>query len=176
MTDLLRRQHQEIRSLFAQVEQVPGDQRSETFECLRRLLAVHETAEEVVVHPTARELGPAGRAVVDQRLEEERAAKQLLSDLDGMATDDEGFGTRLVELRRAVEDHADAEEAVLLPLLEAEVSTEDLRAMARQLEVAEAMAPTHPHPHGPDSALGNLVAGPFLAMVDKVRDRLTSSR
>jgi hypothetical protein len=34
------------------------------------------------------------------------------------------------------------------------------------------MAPTHAHPHGPNSAIGNMVVGPFAAMVDKVRDKL----
>ncbi|MBV8981501.1 MAG: hypothetical protein JO086_11425 [Acidimicrobiia bacterium] len=44
--------------------------------------------------------------------------------------------------------------------------------MGKQLQMAEKMAPTHPHPHGPEGALGNLVIRPFVVMVDKVRDAL----
>ena len=29
-----------------------------------------------------------------------------------------------------------------------------------------------PHPHGPSGPVGNLLVGPFAAMVDKVRDAL----
>jgi hypothetical protein len=37
------------------------------------------------------------------------------------------------------------------------------------------MAPTHPHPHGPTSGIGNQLVGPFVAMVDKVRDKLAKA-
>jgi hypothetical protein len=38
--------------------------------------------------------------------------------------------------------------------------------------VAEALAPTHPHPRGPDSALGNIAVGPMVAVGDRTRDAL----
>jgi hemerythrin superfamily protein len=174
VTDLLRHQHTEIRSLFAQVEQLPGEQRVQTFDCLRRLLAVHETAEELVVHPAARQLSDEAAAVVDQRLAEEQVAERMLASLDGAGADGGELGGELVELRRVVEAHAGAEEADLFPLLEERLPAEELRQMAERVEAAEAMAPTHPHPHAPASATGQLLSGPFLAMVDKVRDRLRS--
>src|SRR5215204_5405058 len=43
---LLLRQHQEIRSLFTELETATGDARRDAFRSLVRLLAVHETAEE----------------------------------------------------------------------------------------------------------------------------------
>src|SRR5437764_6141635 len=43
---LLERQHEEIRALFAKVEQATGEERREEFRDLVRLLSVHETAEE----------------------------------------------------------------------------------------------------------------------------------
>lgn len=172
VTELLRRQHTEVKELFAQIEQAPADQRGELFDCLRRTLAVHETAEEIVVHPAARETGERGAHIVAARLAEEDQAKQALADLEQLGPDAEGFGTQLLQLRRDVEAHADAEETELFPLLEAELEDDVLRAMADQLEVAEAMAPTHPHPHGPNDPLGLLLTGPFVKMVDAVRDRL----
>jgi hypothetical protein len=42
--------------------------------------------------------------------------------------------------------------------------------MAARVESVQAMAPTHPN--GPNSAVGNLLVGPFAAMADKVRDKL----
>jgi hypothetical protein len=34
------------------------------------------------------------------------------------------------------------------------------------------MAPTHAHKMAPTSATGNVVLGPFVAMVDRVRDAI----
>src|SRR4051794_6725501 len=50
----LKEQHQQIKSLFSEVRSASGEQRREAFFALRRLLAVHETAEEEIVHPAAR--------------------------------------------------------------------------------------------------------------------------
>ncbi|MGH3685517.1 MAG: hypothetical protein ACRDRU_20850 [Pseudonocardiaceae bacterium] len=49
------------------------------------MLAVHETAEEEVVHPAARRVLAGGNdGLVDDRLAEENEAKQLLSQLEGL--------------------------------------------------------------------------------------------
>jgi hypothetical protein len=56
-------------------------QQQELFEDLVRLLAVHETAEEEVVHPTARRKLDHGDEVVESRLHEEDEAKRALTEL-----------------------------------------------------------------------------------------------
>jgi hemerythrin superfamily protein len=166
---LLRAQHARIRHLFEEVATGAGSAfRQERFEELRTLLAVHETAEELVVHPQARH-GEGGDAVVDERLREEHDAKEMLQALDGMKVTDPDFGPRLAELRTAVLDHAAGEERDEFPLLLA-TSDEKLRArMARAVTAAEAMAPTHPHP-GVESLTANLLLGPMASVVDRTRD------
>src|SRR2546421_149069 len=84
--ELLRQQHQNVKRMFSEMSRVRGKDRDDLFDCLRKTLAVHETAEAILI--------------------------------------------------------------------------------------AERVAPTHPHPHGPETALGNLMVGPFVAMVDKVRDKI----
>ncbi|MFI5689715.1 hemerythrin domain-containing protein [Streptomyces sp. NPDC051636] len=79
---LLMRQHGDIRNLFDEVEASTGEERRDAFRRLVRLLAVHETAEEEVVHPFARRALSGGEKVVDERLAEERAAKETLAALD----------------------------------------------------------------------------------------------
>lgn len=165
----LKGQHQEIRHLFQQLR-APGADRTELFPCLVRLLAVHETAEEMVVHPQARRAAD-GAAVVEARLDEESKAKQSLADLERRGVGDPGFATELAAFEQAVLEHAEREEREEFPLL-AGADDEVLRAMTAQLQLAEDMAPTHPHPHGPESALGNMMVGPFVSVVDRVRDAL----
>ena len=54
VVSFLKSQHEEIKSRFQQVSNATGDARQEAFDGLRRLLAVHETAEEEVVYPRAK--------------------------------------------------------------------------------------------------------------------------
>jgi hemerythrin superfamily protein len=172
-TELLRQQHDEVRRMFSQLVPSTGSARAELFDCLRATLAVHETAEEIVVYPEVRALGDEGQRIADARLEEESAAKQMLADLEKIGPEGgAAFDELLEKFRTAVVAHASAEETEVFPLLESTVEGNKLGEMADAILVAEDMAPTHPHPHGPDSALGNLLIGPFVALVDKVRDKL----
>ncbi|MCA6093848.1 hemerythrin domain-containing protein [Streptomyces sp. SCA3-4] len=166
---LLKEQHRQIRELFEQVETAEGEGRREAFRKLVRLLAVHETAEEEVVHPTARRAFESGDRVVADRLREEREAKEVLSELDGMDVDDPDFMPTLRALRDDVLAHADAEERLEFNRLQEQTEQRTLARMAKAVRAAEAMAPTHPHP-GVESATKNIVLGPLAAVVDRTRD------
>ncbi len=167
--DLLQRQHALIRDMFDEVERCSGDERRKAFQRLVRLLAVHETAEEEIVHPYARRVLPGGVEVVDDRLEEERAAKELLQQMDQAGSDDPNFMANLERLRADVMAHARAEERYEFLQLRARTSEAERRAMAAGVKAAEAMAPTHPHP-GVESATKNVLVGTPAAMMDRIRD------
>ncbi|MBT2421862.1 hemerythrin domain-containing protein [Streptomyces sp. ISL-22] len=166
---LLMRQHGDIRNLFDEVEKSNGDERRAAFRRLIRLLAMHETAEEEVVHPFTRRSVPDGEKVVADRLQEEREAKELLSHLDGMDPDDPKFLPELQALRLDVMAHARAEERYEFNHIRRQADKARLASMASALRAAEAMAPTHPHP-GTESAVKNLTLGPIAAVVDRTRD------
>jgi hemerythrin superfamily protein len=166
--DLLIHQHKEIRRLIQQVDDKTGEARAKAFERLRRLLAVHETAEEEVVHPVARRSLDNGDEVIDARLEEENESKKMLQALEKMGPSAPGFDALFAELRQAVLDHAEQEEREEFPELKA-LGTAEMRVMAAAIKAAEAMAPTHPHP-GVETATQNLLAGPIAAVADRTRD------
>jgi hemerythrin superfamily protein len=172
--DLLQRQHREIRALFAGLETAEDEPRRDLFRDLVRLLAVHETAEELVVHPEIRDLEPAAAPVVEARLGEEHRAKELLTTLQQMGPEADGFDTLLVQLRDDVLAHAEHEEREEFPLLRAHRPPERLRAMAATVKVAEAAAPTRPHP-GVESAKANLLLGPPAAIMDRARDAIRAA-
>jgi hypothetical protein len=171
---LLRHQHQRIRAEFAAVAESSGPAQAEAFEALRTLLAAHETAEEMVVRPMTRRSIAGGDAIADERIEEERQAKELLAELDGMDVGTEDFATRLETLRLAVLSHAEEEERTEFPRLENEVDAGTLERMGTRIRVVERLAPTHPHPHV-NSPTANTVLGPFAAVVDRIRDAFTSA-
>jgi hemerythrin superfamily protein len=171
---LLIGQHMEIRDLFAEVQSCTGEQRADAFARLVRLLAVHETAEEIVVHPATRRSVDGGDAIVEDRLAEEEQAKQQLAHLESIGTDDPSFPEELARLREAVLQHAHHEEAYEFRYLRQHHDPEQLRHLATLVQAAERMAPTHPHP-STQSATANLVAGPAVALFDRVKDAVRST-
>lgn len=171
VVDFLTGQHQRIKTLFDETLLAAGGERDESFVRLRRLLAVHETAEEEIVHPRACHELDNGSDVVDARLAEEKQAKTVLADLEDVDVDSEFFTEKLRELRNAVLDHAGHEERDEFAGLRTDLSDTELRLMERAVELAETFAPTRPHAEV-QSAPANVLVGPFASMVDRARDAI----
>jgi hemerythrin superfamily protein len=169
VVELLLEQHEQIRGMITAVDDAVGQVKQQRFEELRRFLAVHETAEELVTHPSAR-TAEGGNPVVDARLEEETESKKMLADLDGMSVDDAAFDAKFATLKSAVLAHANAEEEQEFPLLRATKDQHQLNKMANAIRAAEALAPTHPHPSVGSSMTMNLMAGPLASVLDRTRD------
>ena len=166
----LKAQHNLIEDMFDEVLLASDPQaREKPFVELRQLLAVHETAEEMVVHPRVRREADAGDEIVDARLAEEHEAKELLAQIEKLHITSQQFIDELTKLRDAVLDHAQHEENEEFPVLEREVDDNDLKRMATAVRAAEAIAPTRPHP-GVESAKLNFAVGPFASMLDRARD------
>jgi hemerythrin superfamily protein len=165
-------QHQQIKDLFEDVSESSGAERQDSFTALRQLLAVHETAEEEVVHPRARQEIADGDDVVDARLEEENEAKHKLAALEKLDIDSTEFETLFRELQADVLLHAAAEEEQEFFELADHLDDTQLDRMRSAVVLAESVAPTRPHP-GVESAKANLLSGPFAAMLDRARDALT---
>ncbi|MCV7279698.1 hemerythrin domain-containing protein [Mycolicibacterium flavescens] len=163
-------QHNLIKDLFDEVLGASHPKaREKAFTDLRRLLAVHETAEEMVVHPRARSAVEDGDAVVDARLKEEHEAKEFLSRLEKMDIASQEFITELTKFRDDVIEHAELEEREEFSRLQQQLDDNDLKVMAGAVQAAEAIAPTHPHA-GVESAKANFAVGPFASMLDRARD------
>jgi hemerythrin superfamily protein len=162
-------QHQHIKSLSAETLATSGKARERAFVALRRLLAVHETAEEKIVHPRAKRKIPNGDKIIGARLDEEHEAKTVLSELEKLDVDDQSFTDTLTELRDAVVKHAEHQEKQEFAKLEQELGSDELEHMGRAAKLAEAIAPTRPHA-GVESQVANLATGPFAAMMDRARD------
>jgi hemerythrin superfamily protein len=168
--DFLLDQHRQVRELFGEIEQSSGRPRRRASQALVRLLAVHETAEEIAVWPTVMAQLPEGRGLAVARKREENRSKKLLSRFERIDPSSDSYDQKLAEVKALVLDHAEREEREVFPLLRQHKSESQLRGMRTTLIAAEAIAPTHPHPHAPESAVGNLLLGPPIAIVDRMRD------
>jgi hemerythrin superfamily protein len=125
----LKAQHEEIKSRFQQVSSVTGDQRQAAFDDLRRLLAVHETAEEEVVHPRAKQAIAGGESIVDARLSEENEAKKVLAELEKLDVNSAEFDELFATFEEDVIAHAEAEEREEFVQLRLELDDSQLERM-----------------------------------------------
>lgn len=169
---VLLEQHARIHELFAQITSVQGAPKQQAFDDLRSLLAVHETAEEMILRPVSRET--AGDAVAEARNSEEDKATHVLADLEKMDVNSAEFDRMLAEFQSAVTDHAEHEEAEEFPSVVSGRDEKERARMGSALRGAEKTAPTHAHPSAAGSTTKQYVMGPFAALVDKARDALKS--
>jgi hemerythrin superfamily protein len=166
----LKAQHNLIEDMFDQVLHASDPQaREKPFVQLRQLLAVHETAEEMIVHPRVRRDVDGMDSIVDARLEEEHEAKELLSSIEKLDVTSKEFVEQLTKLRDAVLDHAQHEETYEFSKLQQELEADELKRLTKAVQAAEAIAPTRPHA-GVESAKLNFAVGPFASMLDRARD------
>lgn len=171
---ILLEQHARIRDLFAELQPeasgLDQDHRQHVFDELRALLAVHETAEEMVLRPVSRDV--AGQAVADARNREEEAATKILYELEKLDVGSPEFASLVAELEQAVSDHAEHEEREEFPLVIAECDEDQRQTMGTKVRAAEKVAPTHPHPSAAGSTTAQYVMGPFASLLDRSRDAL----
>lgn len=172
---LLQRDHQSAERLLSRVDGLTNAQAAEYFCELREALVRHEVAEELVIYPAFREKVPLGGGVADARLAEQAAVGQELARLEHEDTSSASFLTQLRELRAAVLAHASQEESEVFPPLKAALRPSELEQLGEHYEKALASAPTHPHPHVPQTPPGNTLLEPLAALIDHLRDAMRSS-
>jgi hemerythrin superfamily protein len=139
VVELLEAQHARIRELFDEVARTEGEEREHAFRDLVRLLAVHETVEEEVVHPFARGALDGGEFVVRERIVEEERAGRALARLDAMDPDSPEFLDLVAALRQDVLAHADNEERYEFAHFDRVADRGRLETLARAVRAAEAL-------------------------------------
>jgi hypothetical protein len=166
---LLAQDHETVGQRLAELELAAPEARADLFWELVTQLMRHEVAEEVVVYPALRrEAG--GDEVADARQAEEAEAEKMLARMENVDPTTEEFLGAVRDLHGAVIDHATKEEAEVFPLLLANEEADFLTRLGQKFKGEKLAAPTHPHPHTPNTALGNKVVGPIAAFIDRLRD------
>jgi len=166
---LLEEDHHLVEARFAEFDTVGPANRVELFWKLTNDLVRHEVAEEIVLYPALRKL-PGGDQVSDARIAEQSEAEELLAKMEKLDTETPEFVLDFAKLKAAVLEHAKAEEETAFAMLLGSVPPDQRVELGKRYAKAKEAAPTHPHPHAPDSPPGNVVLGPVAALVDRVRD------
>ncbi|MGH3279554.1 MAG: hemerythrin domain-containing protein [Trebonia sp.] len=180
---VLKKDHDEVKAMLAQLEEGPKAGAGATAEQLafrKRAVdqviieeAKHEAAEQQYFWPAVKRLGADGMRVAEVGLEQETEADPILADLDKAAADDAGFEERLTAFTSAARAHIAYEEAHAWPLLRATISADQAVLLGEQITQAKKLAPTRPHPHVPPEPGAVKSAGPVAGVADRLRDALT---
>ena len=145
VTAVIAEQHEETKQALRGLLAHRGAERADLFRKLRVTMALHETAEELTVHPEAmRQLGGNDRSIRD-RVAEESEAGQLIGRLELLDNDSDAFGDGFEELATSVTRHAQSEEADEWPALR-EIT--DMAANERMVAVMSAVPGLAEDSHG----------------------------
>lgn len=170
LVPLLLADHQEAKRPLERFDTLPASERADAFCEITYELVRHEVAEEEVVYPALRRYADGGDDLADMRINEQAAAEELLDKMEKAGVESPEFPAMFAKLRTDVLAHADAEEKTVFPELTSNVHADELRTLGKRYDKAKKIAPTHPHPHAPDTPPGNILLGPVAAVVDRIRD------
>jgi hypothetical protein len=155
--ELLTAQHAEMDRLGRRAAGSTGDEARMAFGKLALLIAVHETAEEQMIHPLLRRLRPDDH-LADRLLDEESGISDALSD----AVRAEAHGhldDTIGGLRGIVTAHSRREERDEFPHLRRNVPVQEREEMGRAVRAAEEAVAAEADPRDPARAVTQTADG-----------------
>jgi iron-sulfur cluster repair protein YtfE (RIC family) len=131
-TQLLKKQHAEVRGLFGEFESATDiAEKQQLFDEIADDLAAHCTIEEKVFYPAVY-VGPL-KEKLREAVEEHLGAKRLIADLLDLEPEDEQFDAKMKALQEQVEHHVEEEEGTIFPEVKRNFSVDELSAMGEQM-------------------------------------------
>jgi hemerythrin-like domain-containing protein len=130
---LLKDDHQKVRDLFEQLEQITDDAEQQSlFEQIRDELTTHAFVEETVFYPA---LNPyeTFTDLLEDSFEDHQEMKDLIAEIEesGVASDE--FLDQIEDLRDLVEEHVEVEETELLPKARDVLSADEFERLGRHM-------------------------------------------
>ena len=166
-----RADHAVLDELLDEAAGTTGTEQDEALTRLARLVFPHAYAEETVLWPVVRAVVPDGEQVTLRNELEHQEINALFSDLDRTPA-----GPRRDELlertAQVLRQDARDEEDLILPRLQAALSSAQLRRLGLTWELVRRTAPTRPHAVVSRRPPGNLLSGLPLSALDRSRDAL----
>jgi hemerythrin superfamily protein len=175
LIDVIIKDHREFEAAFVEIESHTGhaEGRKDLVDHAIAEIIRHEVAEEQFVYPATRSRLPDGDKVADHEIEEHAKAEEIMKDLEGLGPESPHFEQLVKQLIEDVRHHMSEEEENLLPRLKEACDRDELQDLGHKVMAAKEFAPTRPHPNAPDTPPANLILGPGIGFIDKIRDTLS---
>jgi len=134
-TDLLKKQHKEVKALFKKVENTEGArERRRLMNEISIALEGHTAIEEEMFYPAVRGLETQkAEEMVLEAFEEHHVVKLVLAELPKVDPADERFEAKMTVLSELVEHHADEEEKEMFKVAQ-KLGKGELEALGEQME------------------------------------------
>jgi hemerythrin superfamily protein len=114
---LLKRDHKLVDELFNEFAQAAQQQLDPMARRICKLLRIHAQIEEEIFYPAARRALPES-GLIDDAEREHAEAKNTISRVESMTSDNASFKTAVAELAEQIRAHVREEEGQLFPQLE----------------------------------------------------------
>ena len=134
-TDLLKKQHKEMKTLFKKIEDAEGArERRQLMDEIGTALEGYTLLEEEMFYPAVRGLETQqAEEMVLEALEEHHVVKLVLAELPKVDPEDERFEAKMTVLSELVEHHADEEEKEMFKTAQ-KLGKDELEALGEQME------------------------------------------
>jgi hypothetical protein len=134
-TDLLKKQHKEVKALFKKVENTEnGRERRRLMDEIATALEGHTTIEEEIFYPAVRGLETQkAEEMVMEAFEEHHVVKLVLAELPQVDPEDERFEAKMTVLSELVEHHADEEEEEMFKAAQ-KLGKDELESLGERME------------------------------------------
>jgi len=117
---LLRRDHKLVNDLFNELDQAAQQQIDPMARRICKLLRIHAQIEDELFYPAARRV-VQDSTLIDAAELEHAQAKDAITRIESMTSDDVRFKDAIAELAREVRAHVAQEEGELFPQLEGKI-------------------------------------------------------
>jgi len=133
-TDLLKKQHKEVKALFKKVEKTENArERRQLMEEISQQLELHTQIEEEIFYPAVRQSAKKAEEMIDEAYEEHHVVKLVLKELPQVNPEDERFEAKMTVLSELIEHHVEEEEGEMFKVAEKNLGKERLNELGDQM-------------------------------------------
>jgi (p)ppGpp synthase/HD superfamily hydrolase len=134
-TDILKKQHREVKAMFKKVENTENARtRKQLLDEITQALEMHTRLEEEIFYPAVRGLETRkAEEMVAEAYEEHHVVDLVLKDLPNVDPEDERFEAKMTVLSELVEHHADEEEKEMFKIAQ-KLGDDELKALGERME------------------------------------------
>ncbi len=135
-TDLLKKQHREVKKLFKDVEGTDDakKRRALMVEIVEHL-KLHTSLEEDVFYPAVRELGTKkAEEMTLEAIEEHHVVDLVMAELPKVDPAADTFEAKMTVLKELIEHHVEEEEDEMFPMAEKRFGAEKSNELAREMQ------------------------------------------
>lgn len=135
-TELLKKQHREVKALFGKAKKAKSTDRRHVMDEITHKLQTHMTIEEEIFYPAVRELDSKKTdEIVPEAYEEHHVVKLVLAELPDVDLDDEQYEAKVTVLSELIEHHVEEEETEMFKSAE-KLGAERLGELGDEMNMA----------------------------------------